>query len=424
MTTDQHDSFNLLLPTHEIGSMRKLNATILALQGREIPEAHLEEVRFWWSKLELGDPEDTISLLLSRPSNGGNDLQNWEMDVLKLRLRFNLRFLESTGLDFVFSGEAWRREMYEHAAKDINGIYLEKEHIRSFDDRFYKPGVRVKDVEINRKKPIYIDEFEYTQKHAKKPLRFCFTGPYTIFNWTITASSDSQFLFDLVDNVFIPETKEAIKAGARFITSDEPAYTTIPDDRDIYNEAYRKYFKGVGRYAKENNCRLGFHTCFSHRYDILFEDLPRTPWDFASLEYANRDSKSLGTSHTDRPSYKEGLESALRIYDEGNRCKLALGVLEVHADRHFSDKEMEAGTAYTRLRELVRDRLLYQARYLYENLGEEGPYLLLTAPDCGLRPVQRLNALHTMLNAMVDGAHEARTLLMNEYDLPLYRTIY
>lgn len=423
MTTDQHDLFNLLLPTHEVGSMRKLNATILALQGRKIPASHLEEIHHWWPKLELGDPEEALSLLLNRPDSGTKDLEDWELEVLRLRLRFNVRFLESTGLDYVYSGEAWRREMYEHAAKDIDGIYLEKEHIRSFDDRFYKPGVRVQNIHVRRKKTIYLDELKYTQKIAKKPLRYCFTGPYTIYNWTIKPSSDTQFLFDLVDNVFIPEIKEAIKAGARFITSDEPAYTTVPDDREIYKEAYNRFFKGVGRFAKEHDCRIGFHTCFSHRYDILFEDLPDIPWDFSSLEYANRDSKNLGTSHNDRSSYQEALENVIRIYNAGNNCKHALGVLEVHADRHFTDKELEAGTAHKQLRDLIRDRLLYQTRYLYDKLGEEGAFLLLVAPDCGLRPVQRINALHTMLSAMVDGAHEARTLLINEFDLPSYGTI-
>ncbi len=423
MTTDQHDPFNLLLSTHEIGSMRKLNASILALQGRKIPAEHLEEIRYWWPKLELGDPEEVISFLLNRPVSNSNDLEEWQFEVLKLRLRFNVRFLENTDLDFVFSGEAWRREMYEHAAKDIDGIYLEKEHIRSFDDRFYKPGVRVKDVKVQRKKAIYIDELEYTQKIAKKPLRFCFTGPYTVFNWTIKPSSDSQFLFDLVDNIFIPEIREAIKTGARFITSDEPAYTTIPDDREIYKEAYHRFFKGIGSFAKEHNCRIGFHTCFSNRYDILYEDLPDIPWDYCSLEYANRDSKRLGTSHNDRSSYKEGIENVVQNYNEGSRCKLALGVLEVHADRRFTEKELTTGTAYNQLRGLIRDRLLYQTRSLYNELGEEGAFLLLVAPDCGLRPVQRLQDLHTMLSAMVDGAQDARTLLIDELNLPSYRTI-
>ncbi|MHA2096367.1 MAG: hypothetical protein ACW98F_17230 [Candidatus Hodarchaeales archaeon] len=307
MTNSYNDPFNRLLPTHEIGSMRKLNASILALQGREIPSAHLDEVRYWWEKLDLGESQESISLLMNRPQTNGIDLQQWELDVLKLRLRFNVRFLESTGLDIVFTGEAWRREMYEHAAKDIQGIFLENEHVRSFDDRFYKPGVRIKNLDIRRKKPIYIDEYEYAKQVGKKPLKLCFTGPYTVFNWTITPSSDKQFLFDLVDEVFIPEIKDAIKTGARYITSDEPAYTTIPADREIYIEAYKRLFKGIRNELKEYNCKFGFHTCFSHRYDILFEDLPLLPWDYGSLEYANRDKKSLGTSHDDLVSYHDGL---------------------------------------------------------------------------------------------------------------------
>jgi methionine synthase II (cobalamin-independent) len=414
--SSQNDYFNRLLPTHEVGSMRKLNATILALQGRKIPKNHLDEVHYWWSKLKLGDSEEFISLLLNRPDEKSVDFQHWQIEVLKSRLIFNIRFLENTGLDFVYTGEAWRREMYEHAAKEIEGIYLEKEHIRSFDDRFYKPGVRIKGPKVRRKKPIYIDEFEYAKTIARKPLRLCFTGPYTIFNWTINPSSDYQFLFDLVDDVFIPETIEAIKSGARFITSDEPAYTTIPDDREIYKEVYQRFFKGIRRYVTDNDVKIGFHTCFSDRYDILFEDLPAIPWAYGSLEYANTDLKSLGTSHNDRPSYRRGLEMYQKAYNEGSRCKLALGVLEVHANRQFSNEDLQKGVAYHQLSSLIRDRLLYQSRYLIDELGEEGIFLLMAAPDCGLRPVNRLEDLHIMLSSLVEGTNQARSILTNEFD--------
>ncbi|MHA2203646.1 MAG: hypothetical protein ACW991_08145, partial [Candidatus Hodarchaeales archaeon] len=237
-----------------------------------------------------------------------------------------------------------------------------------------------------------------------------------------TPSSNKQFLFDLVAEVFIPEVKEAIKAGARYITSDEPAYTTIPADRESYIEAYKRLFKGIRHELKEYNCKFGFHTCFSHRYDILFEDLPQLPWDYGSLEYANRDKKSLGTSHNDRFSYHDGLERTMQAFNEGSRCKLALGILEVHADRHFSEEEVKSGNAKQQLQKLVRDRLLYQARYLERKLGEVGPFLLLAAPDCGLRPVRKLNDLHMMLSAMVEGTHEARSILQKELGLPAFQS--
>jgi methionine synthase II (cobalamin-independent) len=401
--------------------MRKLNATIFALQRRKIPSEHLDEVRYWWDRLEMGNPEEVISLLQNRPKNDQN-VNDWQLEILKLRLRFNLRFLESTGLDFIFTGEAWRREMYEHVAKDVDGIYLEKEHVRSFDDRFYKPGVRVKDVKINRRNPIYIEEFEYAKQMTNAPLRFCFTGPYTTFNWTIKPIDDYQFFFDLIDNVYIPEIKDLIKRGAQFITSDEPAYTTFPTDRDVYIEAYQRFFQGIKGVAKEHNTRIGFHTCFSDRYDILFDDLPKLPWAYCSLEFANRDGKTLGTSHSERPSFKEGVEKMIDAYNAGSRCKLSLGVLEVHADRRFTIEELQSGIAYTKLRQLIRDRLIYQTKYLYDELGEDGAFSIMSAPDCGLRPVNRLTDLHLMFSSLVDGTKEARSILRDDLDLPNYKS--
>ncbi|MFW9856174.1 MAG: hypothetical protein ACFFFG_14075 [Candidatus Thorarchaeota archaeon] len=412
-----NNTFNTLLPTHEVGSMRKLNATIIALQGRKIPTEHIDEIGYWWPRLNLGDPEEAISLLQNRPGTK-DDLPDWELEVLKLRLRFNVRFLESTGLDYIFTGEAWRREMYEHVAKDIDGIYLEQEHVRSFDDRFYKPGVRVKDLEVRRKSSIYKDEFEFAKTIAERPLRFCFTGPYTTFNWTIKSSIDDQFLFDLVDNVFVPEVKEVIGAGAGYVTADEPAYTTIPGDREIYLEAYERFFKGIRSAVKNHGTRIGFHTCFSDSYDVLFSDLPKLPWDYASLEYANRDLKINGTAPAERPSFKEGVERVVNAFNEGSRCKYALGVLEVHADRHYTKEEIQSGAASKQISALARDRLIYTARALYDQLGDRGPFLVMAAPDCGLRPVNRLENLHMMLSAMCKGTKEARTILQNELDLP------
>lgn len=422
MSLESHNQYDTLLPTHEVGSMRKLNASIFALQGRPIPSEHLDEIKYWWPQLGLGEPEEAISLFQNRPGTKA-DLADWELEVLKLRLRFNIRFLESTGLDFIFTGEAWRREMYEHVAKDIEGIYLEQEHVRSFDDRFYKPGVRVKDVEIRRRNPIYVEEYEFAKTVAKNPLRFCFTGPYTTFNWTIKTSQDDQFLFDLVDNVFVPEVKEVIKSGAGYVTADEPAYTTIPGDREIYLEAYQRFFKGIRGVVKEHDTRVGFHTCFSDSYDVLFSDLPKLPWDYASLEYANRDLKVNGTAETERPSFKEGVQSIVNAFNEGSRCKYALGVLEVHAGRQFTKEELQSGTASQQLHDLARDRLVYQARTLYDKLGEVGPFLVMAAPDCGLRPVSRLENLHMMLSAMCTGTTEARTILNSELDLPVSKTL-
>jgi hypothetical protein len=105
-----------------------------------------------------------------------------------------------------------------------------------------------------------------------------------------------------------------------------------------------------------------------------------------------------------------------KAYNEGSRCKLALGVLEVHANHQFTNEELKKGVAYNQLSSLIRDRLLYQTRYLIDELGEGGAFLLMSAPDCGLRPVNHLEDLHIMLSSLVEGTKQARSVLTNEYD--------
>ena len=410
------DGFDFPFPCHEIGSIRKLNATVLALQGKPLTDKSKAEVNYWWPQLGLGDPKDFFALVAQRPSNpNSKEYGVWEHNILVERLRFNIKFLESTGLDFVYTGEALRREMYEGIAQYINGIILENEHVRSFDDRFYKPGVWVSDSHIDRKQSIYRNEFELAKHYAKHPLRFCLTGPYTTYDWTIKGVNSEDFIFDMVKNVYVPETIEIIKAGAKYITSDEPAYTTKPAERELYIQAYKEYFNGIKEAVHENNVKIGFHTCFSDSYDILFEDLPQLPWDYASLEFANRDLKTPGITDAARPAYAHIMPYVDQAIDAGAKTKYTLGVLEVHADQHFTPEALKSGEAEKHLQTVIRDRIIYQANHLYDKYGSEGLKYILVGPDCGLRPVSEFDTLHLLLRAMVNATKEARTLFTDKW---------
>ena len=410
MTYNNHDPYNSLFPTHEVGSMRKINATILALQNRVLTPESIEEVKYWWPKLDLGDAEVFLQLLQTPEEQHSED---WVQQVLLERLHFNIRFLESTGLDFVYSGEALRREMYEHVAKDIGGIFLENEHIRSFDDRFYRPGVRTNET-VTLRRPTYSDEYNESKKFASRPLRFCFTGPYTIYDWTVKQANSEEFIFDLVREVFVPITKNIIKAGAKFITSDEPAYTTKPDERELYLQAYKEYFKGIKETAQEYGAKIGFHTCFSNNYELLFEDIDKIPWDYASLEFANRDLKKPGVSDAARPAYAEIMPYVKQAIEAGAKTKYSLGILEVHAHTQYN-LSPDAQDSIQEFRAVMRDRLLYQANYLYKQFGSEGLQYILSGPDCGLRPVSSLQLLHTMLSTMVNATEDARAIYAEKW---------
>ena len=404
--------------------MRKLNATVLALQRKPIDPVHLEEIRGWWTQLGLTNPNATEFIhLLTHPPSSEKERPNWELSIMRGQLLFNVSLLESTELDFVYTGEAFRREMYEHFAKEIFGIHLENHHVRSFDDRFYRPGVRMVGVNVERRRPIAIDEFIFAKQIAHKMLRLPLTGPYTIYDWTIKPQRSADFFFDLIKNIYVPETLDAITAGAQFITLDEPAYTTKPYERELYLEGYKEFFQSVGDKARENNVKLGFHTCYSHNYKQLFEDLAELAWDYGSLEVANRDLKSPGTTDEARPAFKETLDMMIDAYDNGCRTKLTLGVLEVHLDELFSQQDIQSGNAERNLRTVIRDRVLYMGEYLYNHLGENGPYYLMVGPDCGLRPVGTFEVLQMMLRAMCDGTSEARKMLIDRYGLSEYQQV-
>ena len=412
-TENPHQSFNRLLATHDIGSIRKLNSTVLALQGRDITEHAIEETKEWWERLNLGDSENFIKLILNRPFDTDKVLE-WSEKVLEGRLRFNIRFLEQTGLDFVYTGESWRKEMYHHFASQINGIFLEDTYIRSFDDRFYQPGVQIMGEEVKRPHPICIDEFKAAYQFTTKPLRLCLTGPYTVYDWTIKETNQEDFFIDLIDNVYVQELKDCIEAGARMISLDEPAYTTKPYEQELFIEGYRRLFKAIESQQREKNVKIGFHTCYSDHYDILFEDLPLLPWDFCSVEAANRDKTRFNENSNDMKVYRDMVKLYTQALEGGSNAKITIGVLEVHSPFFLSITNISKVDMWNLLRKLIYKRIKTQVNLIQDSIGEEGVRKLFIGPDCGLRGISNWNDLFWMLRTMVLAANEVREELISK----------
>ena len=88
---------------------------------------------------------------------------------------------EKLGLDYVYTGEQWREEMYAHVAKNVEGFEFTG-WIKSFDYRYYRKAAVVG--EIKYRDPFYIDEFEYIKLHTEAQLKVPITGPYTMTDWS------------------------------------------------------------------------------------------------------------------------------------------------------------------------------------------------------------------------------------------------
>jgi len=293
-----------------------------------------------------------------------------------------IRMLEGAGLDIVYDGEMHRWEMYYHPITFIDGIEVAG-YVRVWDNFYFLKG-RV----VNKPKLIrnyHLDESLFIVRNARKKVKIPITGAYTLADWTfneyyrrkggygdpIKADYEAKYEFtlDLAKNVINPILKELSKLDVFRLQIDEPAATTHPDEMDIVVDAFNKSVEGVDK-------EVSIHICYSD-YRLLIPYMDRFKTVQFTLEFANRDSWSLGVNDEAR----QGYDLLKEFVEYGYNVELGLGVVDVHTDRIESP-------------ELIRDRILYALKYL-------SPEKLYINPDCGLRTRSR-DVAYVKLSNMVE----------------------
>ncbi len=370
-----------LFPTQEIGSLAKPRWLLSATRQGSVPEAEVREARAWGDLVGLEDQGEFAALLSAK------DLAERKEEVRRWASLLLLRYEESAGLDQVYDGEARRVEMYEYAARRIEGLKF-LGLVRSWDNKYYNKAAAVGPVKLSH--PYHVDEFRFIQSKAKRQVKVPITGPYTLADWSFNEyyldrhhprggykeralRAKRDLTLDIAREVIRPNVRALAEAGARIIQIDEPAATTHPDEVDIFVEAFNEAVDGV---AAEFAC----HICYSN-YRLLYPRILEMKRCSQFLwEFANRDN-----------SYGDGYESLdlFREYNDGRA--VGLGVADVHVD-----------TVETP--ELVRDRILRAA----EALGD--PDRVRVNPDCGLR-TRSLEISYEKLTNLVQGAELARRAL-------------
>ena len=370
-----------LFQTYEIGSLAKQNWRIKGFSGGKISDADIAEAEVWGKKLGI-DYEPLVKLLK-------NNTPQQKLEFIKWSVLYAIRMFERLGIDWVYTGEQWREEMYAHVIKNLGGFEFTG-WIKSFDYRYFRKAAVVN--KIHYKDPFYIDEFNYVKNIAKNELKIPITGPYTLMDWSFNEFYDKknheirdlkkrksaarkEFIFDVVDEALRPEFKKLINSGAKWIQIDEPAITTHPsaEEMEMFVEAWNRLVKG-------SDCIFSLHNCFSD-YKLLAKYAPDLKnCSQLSLEFANRDTKKLGKN---RPAYDD-----LKDFEEyGYKGDYAPGFVSVHTD--------EIANA-----EVQRDRILYVASLV----GKERVWV---TPDCGLR-TRTWEKSFEKLHEMVKGAELAR----------------
>lgn len=374
-----------MFTTFEIGSLAKPLWRTKPFTNTPINDNDINEAKKWGEFLNVENEE-----LLQILSKKKNFTPEEKRKIINYSSLYAVRLQEKAGLDWVFDGEQHRVEMYQYPLKFCDGFKLIGE-VRSFDNKYYKKAAVTGPVSL--KKPYHVDEFLKIKKITSKQIKVPITGPYTMCDWSYDEhytkvdglgsrisiknieSGRKKLLEDISFNIIRKNIEILIKNGTEWIQIDEPALTTRGDEVKWAVET-------IGNSLNNLKCTFSIHICFS-LYERLFPHIEK--WQgkvqLFALEFANRDTKSLGLKAEKRVGYE-----ILKKFKPYNFA-IGLGVLDIHTD-------------FIEPPELVRDRILWAV----EALGD--PKKIYVTPDCGLR-TRSWDISYKKLSNMIEGVRLA-----------------
>jgi 5-methyltetrahydropteroyltriglutamate--homocysteine methyltransferase len=371
-----------LFPTQEIGSLPKAPWLLSYLRGKKLEQIDLDHLEKWSNVLEFECKSEALTIL-NQPKTKDNELR-----LRQLASLFGIRFLESSGLDIVYDGEANRIEMYEHAIRNADGFEFYG-RVRSFDNRYYRKAACVQ--KVGFRVPYHLDEFNYVLKHATKQVKVPITGPYTLAEWSfnefyqkklmsggtglksIKQDAKREFLLDIANELLRPNIDALTRVGATWIQVDEPALATRPEDVPLFVEAFNECTRGI-------NCKLSVHICYSDYQSLYPHILELKNCSQLALEFANRDSGK-----------HDAYEQLRLLKDSGDNREIGLGVVDVHVNTIEDPK-------------IVLERTVRAAKFIE-------PTKIYLNPDCGLR-TRPWDVTYAKLRSIVIGADLARKSLV------------
>ncbi len=214
-------------------------------------------------------------------------------------------------------------------------------------------------------------DFEFTRALTDRPVKFSFTGPFSLSRRITVADGAYKNPAELVRALarrLNTEARALADAGAQFLQIDEPFLAGYPDQAALAVEAVNIVTDGVP-------ATWGLHVCYGNRYarpsweghyDFLFPEVLEARVDQLVLEFA-----------------RKGLDDLRLIKEYGWPSALGLGVIDVKSPSVESP-------------ELVAARIRRALEYI-------DPGRLVVNPDCGLRHLAP-EVARSKLRAMVSGA--------------------
>jgi 5-methyltetrahydropteroyltriglutamate--homocysteine methyltransferase len=328
-------------------------------------------------------------------------------EIHEVVIKAAIKDQERAGIDIVSDGELRRDNDIDYFLARIPGVHIAQRAKSDYydyyeaavtaplpadDKEFFlggttppdPPGVRAGDGGTTPPDPPDMAglglaaDYEFTRALTDRPVKFSFTGPFSLsrrISLCAGAYRDPDDLVRALARRLNTEARALTDAGARFLQIDEPFLAGYPDQAALAVEAVNIVTDGVP-------ATWALHVCYGNRYarpsweghyDFLFPAVLEARVDQLVLEFA-----------------RKGLEDLRLIREYGWPRALGLGVIDVKSTTVESPQ-------------LVAARIRRALEYI-------DPERLMVNPDCGLRHLAP-DVARRKLRAMVSGAAIVRSEL-------------
>jgi len=304
-------------------------------------------------------------------------------DLHEMAIKAALRDQELAGIDIVSDGELRRDNDIDYFLARMPGVEI-PQTAKDFYFDYYEARVPAPLPDRFATAPLGLaDDFAFTAEQTSGPVKFSFTGPFSLSRRIHdSAYADQRELVLAIARVLNAEAHALAERGAQLLQIDEPFLAGYPDAVGTAIEAVNIVTEGV-------DVTWGLHVCYGNRYarplweghyDFLFPAVLDARVDQLVLEFA-----------------RKGYEDLPVIEKFGWDRTIGLGVVDV--------KSSEVETP-----ELIASRI----RSALELVPAER---LVVNPDCGLRNVTGAVA-RAKLAAMVAGTAAVRAELAPRITAP------
>jgi 5-methyltetrahydropteroyltriglutamate--homocysteine methyltransferase len=294
------------------------------------------------------------------------------LDVHEMAIKAALHDQELAGIDIVSDGELRRDNDVDYFLARMPGIEI-PDTAKDFYFDYYEARLAAPLPEPDGTPLRLADDFSFTAAHTSAPIKFSFTGPFSLARRVRgNAYPDRKELVLAIAQVLNAEAKALADQGAELLQIDEPFLAGYPEEAATAVEAVNVVTEGV-------DVTWALHVCYGNRYarplwqghyDFLFPAVLSAHVDQLVLEFA-----------------RKGYEDLPVLQKFGWDRDIGLGVIDV--------KSSEVETPG-----LIAERI----RAALDLVPAER---LVINPDCGLRnlpgPVARAK-----LAAMAEGAAAVR----------------